>query len=54
MQIRDSWWGHRDRKIYDTPPSVPLKFYVAGLSTGRVGEFVDVEIYPGIDNWEPD
>ena len=50
-QIAYSWWGKRDHGA-QSPPTIPLKYYVYGLGQKPPDTWVDVEVLPGVDEWE--
>ena len=50
-QIRRMWWGHRDIGA-DSPPAIPLKYFVFGFGQNPPDNWVDIEILPGIDEWD--
>lgn len=51
-QIQCIWWGHRERNRA-SPPTIPLKIFVTGAGQdGRGHTWADIEVHPGLDNWE--
>lgn len=51
-QIRAMWHGHRDRGK-KAPPTIPLKLFVIGCGQdGKGRTWADIEIHPGMSNWE--
>ena len=53
LQIQVMWWSARPRETYDLAPTIPLKYLTFGLGYKDRKHTVDVEIYPGIDDWTP-
>ena len=51
-QISCMWHGHRVRSKLG-PPQIPLKYFISGYGQdGKGDSWVDVEIHPGVDEWE--
>ena len=51
-QIRCMWHGHRSRGN-KAPPTIPLKVFVTGGGQdGKGHTWANIEVHPGIDNWE--
>ena len=50
-QIEKMWWGHRDRDA-ESPPAIPLKYFVFGFGQNPPDNWVDVEMLPGVDDWD--
>jgi hypothetical protein len=49
--IRCMWHGHRE-KGRRGPPAIPLKVFVTRFGQGNGRSWADVEIHPGVDNWD--
>ena len=49
-QIRTMWWGHRDFGS-QSPPAIPLKYFVSGFGQANGESWINVEILPGSDDW---
>lgn len=49
-QIESMWHGHRTSGA-NSPPPIPLKYFVFGFGQKPPDTWVDVEIFPGLDDW---
>jgi len=51
-QIQCMWHGHRNRNS-KSPPTIPLKVFVTGYGQdGKGHTWADIEVHPGLTNWE--
>ena len=51
-QISWMWHGHRAKSALG-PPRIPLKYFVCGYGQdGKGDSWVDVEVHPGVEEWE--
>ena len=50
-QITCMWHGHRARGAI-SPPFIPLKYFVWGFGQMPPDTWADIEILPGVDNWD--
>lgn len=51
-QIRCMWHGHRNRSN-KAPPTIPLKFFVSAFGQDGEGHtWADIEVHPGMSNWD--
>lgn len=50
-QIRCMWHGHRGRDQI-SPPVIPLKMFVFGTGQDSSGTWANIEVHPGMDEWE--
>ena len=51
-QIRSMWHGHRAASSI-SPPTIPLTYFVIGFGQSPPDSWVDIEVLPGLENWEP-
>jgi hypothetical protein len=49
-QIQLMWHGHR-KSGAKSPPFIPLKYFVTAFGQNPPDTWVDVEIFPGLENW---
>jgi hypothetical protein len=47
------WHGHRERDQI-SPPPIPLKIYVFAMGQDAQGTWVNIEVHPGLDDWDVD
>lgn len=50
-QVRCMWHGHRERGR-GSPPSIPLKVFVCGFGQKSGHTWANIEVLPGMDNWD--
>jgi hypothetical protein len=50
-QIKCMWHGHREPGRR-SPPTVPLRYFVTGFGQADGKSWANVEVHPGINNWE--
>jgi hypothetical protein len=50
-QIRCMWHGHRSAGRA-SPPPIPLHIFVYGFGQANGKTWAEVEVHPGVDNWE--
>jgi hypothetical protein len=49
-QIKLMWYGHR-KSGANSPPFIPLKYFVTAFGQNPPDTWVDIEIFPGLEDW---
>ncbi|WP_186020403.1 hypothetical protein [Burkholderia gladioli] len=52
-QIQCMWHGHRQGGQL-SPPVIPLKLFVFEMGQDVQGTWANIEVHPGMDDWEVD
>jgi hypothetical protein len=50
-QIHTMWHGHRAQG-HAAPPAIPLKIFVLGYGQSEGRSWANIEVHPGLDDWE--
>ena len=50
-QINTMWHGHRTADA-ESPPPIPLTYFVCAFGQNPPDSWVDVEVLPGLDRWD--
>lgn len=49
-QVRCMWHGHRSQG-HQSPPPIPLKFFVFGFGQDAANTWASIEVLPGLEDW---
>lgn len=49
-QIKSMWHGHRNSEA-KSPPFIPLKYFVCAFGQKPPDTWVDIEVFPGLEDW---